>query len=92
MIHLDINDLAIIGLSVNVIGAVLLTISSRMVSKSIATIIQHISEDYGTFDSEKLPEDQVTDLNNSIQRNKKISIVGWILFISGFCIRIVSLV
>jgi len=89
---LDMNGLAIIGLSVNIIGAVLLTISSRMVSKSIANIIQHISEDYGTFDSEKLPDNQVNDLNNSIQRNKKISIVGWTLFILGFCIRIVSLV
>lgn len=92
MSHLDMNGLAIIGLSINVIGAVLLTISSRMVSKSIATIIQHISNDYGTWNAEKLPEDQVTDLNNSIKRNKKISLAGWALFILGFCIRIVSLV
>ena len=85
------NILGIIGLGVNVLGAIMLTISSRRVSKAMSTMLQYMSKDYGTWNMGKMPDNQVTELNNSINNNKTFSLVGWILFILGFCIRIISL-
>lgn len=82
------NYFGIIGLVLNVAGALFFIYDTNQLSRIVAGMVNHIAEGYGMFDARKFTKDELSALSVSVKQSKRLTLIGYILFLSGFALQI----
>jgi len=84
------NWLAITGLVLNVIGSIVFIIDSNRLSGVVAKMVGHMADGYGMWDTKKFQENEIKELEQKISSSKKLTSLGYVLFISGFALQLIA--
>ncbi len=82
--------LPIIGLFFNVIGSVLFIVDTNRLSSQLASMVKRIAEDHGKYDSRRFTEPEIGQLQTRIVTSKRLTFLGYIFFLSGFGLQLIS--
>lgn len=82
--------LSVTGLVLNVIGSVLFIIDTNRLSGLLASIVKQMVQDHGKMDSKVFSKAEILQLQTRIVSSKKLTTMGYIFFISGFLMQLVS--
>ncbi len=82
----------IIGLLLNVFGALLLAFSADIQAKLFETLINKVADEkFGTFGMIPIPNEFKNNLKQKQKRNKILNITGYILFFVGAVLQLISI-
>jgi hypothetical protein len=82
----------IIGLILNVIGALLLAKSADIQAKILNTVIDRVADDnFATYGMVPIPVEFRNDLKKKQKRNQILNITGYVLFSIGAALQLLSL-
>ena len=82
------QSLSSIGLILDVIGAVIFIVDSSRLSGLLASMVKHIAEDHGRFDSKRFTNNEMNDLQNKINSSRSFTHWGYAFFITGFLLQL----
>ena len=82
-----------VGLIINVIGALLLAVSADIQATIFNTLINRVANDkFGTYGMESIPPKFKDTLEKKQKNNKRLNILGYILFGVGAILQLLSII
>lgn len=81
------NNIELIGVFLNVSGAILLAIDAARIISIMSKIVKHLANNHGTFDTLKVKQEKLEILATRITVSKFLTPIGILLTIIGACLQ-----
>ena len=82
--------LPITGLALDVIGSLLFISDTNRLSGLLASMVKHIAEDHGKYDSKSFSKEEIENLQTNINKSKTLTMCGYVFFSLGFLLQLLS--